>query len=285
MKIKFLIPLLAGVALLWACKGNQRKEFEVANTSSADTVRRDSAISPQEKLIKTADIRFKVKSVQQTAQHITALTTDLGGMLIHQQMSSTGERSLDIRVNSDSVMRVTSFSTADNMVVKIPHQKLEEFTDKVTLMGIHVDNLTMDINDKSLDYLSSQLKLKSRSELIEKQNRGQIVIKKPEDVLNLKDDMIDQQISNRHIDDAVKNSIITLSFYESNTINKEIIANDDPSAYNFSFFKRVGMTFENGWEMFTDLVIGLVNLWVFILLAISSWIIVARYKNKKIAHV
>ena len=282
MKTKFLIPLIAGLGLLCACKN--KSGYEVVNNSSssaaADSVKTDSITITRPKLVKTAGIHFKVKNVQQTAEHITALATGINGMVIHHQMGSTAERSDDIRISNDSVMRVTSFNTTAEMTVKIPSAKLEDFMNQVAHMGLYVNDRSMDITDKSLDYLSAQLKLKSRTELVNQQKKGKIIIKKPEDVLNLKDDMIDQQIGNRQIDDAVKNSIITLSFYQSNTINKEIIANDDPSAYNLPFFKRLGMAIESGWGLFVDVVIGLANIWVFILAGIGVWVVIRYYKGR-----
>jgi hypothetical protein len=147
MKKRILIPLIAGLALLWACKGKTGSEL-VNNSRSADTVKMDSAATSQPKLIKTAEINFKV-------------------------------------------------------------------------------------------------------------------------------------ISNLGINNAVKNSMVTLSFYQSNTINKEVIANDDPSAYNLPFFKRMGMAIENGWEVFVDVIIALTNLWVFILASIGAWLTIRYYRNKK----
>lgn len=280
MKKRNLIPLLAGLALLWACKGKTGSEL-VNNSSRADTIKMDSATASQPKLIKTAGINFKVKNVQQTAERVTALTTSCNGMVIHHQMTSTAQRSLDVRISDDSVIRVTSFNTIAEMTVKIPQAKLEDFMDQVARMGIYVNNRTMDITDKSLDYLSSQLKLKNRAELVSQQKTGKIIIKKPEDVLQLKDDMVDQQISNLGINNAVKNSVVTLSFYQSNTINKEIIANDDPSAYDLPFFKRIGRAIENGWEVFVDVIVGITNLWVFILAGIGAWLMIRYYRNKK----
>jgi hypothetical protein len=283
MKTKFLIPLLAGLGLLCACKGKSGG-YEVVNngTGSAvsDSTKVDSITLSKPRLVKTAGIHFKVKNVQQTAEHITALATGINGMVIHHEMGSTAERSDNIRISNDSVMRVTSFNTTAEMTVKIPSVKLEDFMNQVAQMGIYVNDRTMDITDKSLDYLSAQLKLKSRTELISQQKRGKVIIKKPEDVLNLKDDMIDQQIGNRQIDDAVKNSIVTLSFYQSNTISKEIIANDDPSAYNLPFFKRLGMAVESGWRLFVDVIIGLANIWVFILAGIGVWVVIRHYKSR-----
>jgi hypothetical protein len=279
MKTKFLIPL-AGLAFLCACHGKSGSYEVVNNSSSADSVSKADTVSAP-KLVKTAGIRFKVKSVQQTAEHITALTTGINGMVIHHQMGSTAERSEDVRISNDSVMRVTAFNTTAEMTVKIPSAKLDEFLNQVGRLGVYVNDRTMDISDKSLDYLSAQLKLKSRAELVSQQKKGKIIIKKPEDVLNLKDDMIDQQIGNRQIDDAVKNSIVTLSFYQSNTINKEVIANDDPSAYNLPFFRRLGLAIENGWGLFVNVIIGLANLWVFILAGVGVWILVRNIRAGK----
>ena len=283
MKTKFLIPLIAGLGLLCACKGKSGG-YEVVNNSrsdAADSAKADTAMMNKPKLVKTGGMRFKVKNVEQTAERISALTTSINGMVMHHQMGSTAERSLDVRISNDSVMRVASFNTTADMTVKIPSSKLEEFMNKVGHMGIYVNDRNMDITDKSLDYLSAQLKLKSRSELISQQKSGRIIIKKPEAVLNLKDDMVDQQIGNRHIDDAVKNSIVTLSFFQSNTINKEVIANDDPSAYNLPFFKRLQMAVENGMTIFADVMVFIANLWVFFLAAIVVWMIAGYYKKRK----
>ena len=282
MKTKFLIALLAGVALFCACKG-KHGGYEVVNngvSSSADSVKMDSVSTDKPKLVKTAGIRFKVKNVQQTGEHITALTTGINGVVIHHGMGSTADRTEDVRISDDSIMRATSFNTTAEMTVKIPSDKLETFMDDVSHMGIYVNYRQMDITDKSLDYLSSQLKLKSRMELVSQQKQRKVIIKNPEHVLNLKDDMIDQQIGNRQIDDEVKNSVVTMSFFQSNTINKEVVANDDPSAYNLPFFNRLGMAFENGWGLFVNMIIGMANIWVFILVGVATWIIVRHYKRR-----
>ena len=143
-----------------ACKG-KGGGYEVVNNSSsnaADSAKVDSAIISKPKLVKTAGIHFKVKNVEQTAERISALTTSINGMVIHHQMGSTAERSEDIRISNDSVMRVTSFNTTADMTVKIPSSKLEEFMNQVARMGIYVNTGSMDITDKSLDYLSGTIK-------------------------------------------------------------------------------------------------------------------------------
>ncbi len=285
MKIKILPAFMAGVLLLSACGGRGSKYEAINNSSSADTVSAasdmaDTTLAVQPKLVKTADMRFKVKNVQQTAEKITALTVASNGMVMHHQMESSAQGSQDYRISDDSVRRVSAFNTSADMTVKIPSDKLQDFMNQVAHMGMYVTYSKMDIEDKSLDFLSAKLKLKSRKELVDQQKQGKVTIKNPINVLLLKDDMVDGQIDNLKIDAAVKFSVMTLNFYQSNSIVQETIANDDPAAYQLSFSKRFTNSLHYGWYLFTELVITVANLWVFILAGLGLWVLIRSYKRK-----
>ncbi|AMR30318.1 hypothetical protein A0256_02245 [Mucilaginibacter sp. PAMC 26640] len=286
MKTKIII-ILAAIAMLAACKGKMRTDYEAINNSNAQSgsadstsVDADSLLSKAPKLVKSADISFKVKNVQQTGDSISWLATKYNGMIMHHQMTSNIQNSQDIRISDDSLMRVAAFKTVADMTIKVPSTKLEEFMTRVSRLGIYVTSRQMDIEDLSLDYLSDKLKLQSRAELVAQQKKGKITIKDPQKVLWLKDDLVDGQINNRRIDAAVKYSTISLDFYQSNTIVKEMIANDDPSAYQLPFFKRLLMAVTNGWMIFTELVLGIANLWVFVLIGIGLWMAYKVYKKR-----
>ena len=282
MKRKMLIITLAAVALLAACKG-KHSPYEIVNnskSSSVDSVKIADTVPTTPKLVKTAEMNFKVKNVQQVTENIGALTKQYGGMVMHHQVQSSTDQSRDVHISSDSIKRISSFNTTADMTVKVPSEELEDFMNHVGDMAIYVNISRMDIEDKSLDFLSSQLKLNSRKELVNQQKRGKIIIKDPSSVLLLKDDLVDEQIDNRKIDEAVKYSIISLNFYQSNTISTENIANDDPSAYNIPLSQRIGLAFANGWNVFTDVVVGLVNLWVFIIVGLAAWAGYRYYRRK-----
>jgi hypothetical protein len=223
---------------------------------------------------------FKVKNVQKTGDSISALTNRYGGMVMHHQMHSNIVNSQDIRLSDDSVMHVSAFSTGADMTVRVPSEKLEDFMVKVSHMGMYITSRQMDIADRSLDYLSERMKLNNRRELVAQQKSGKITIKDPNAVLWLKDDLVDGQINNQRIDAAVKYSNISLNYYQSNTIVKEMVANDDPSSYQLPFFKRLGMALVNGWLMFTELILGLANLWVFVLIGIGLWMAYRVYRKR-----
>lgn len=279
MKRKISMMLIAGTVLLAACKNRGKYE---ADSSAADSAKTDSVagLTSGSKLVKTAGMGFKVKSVQQTTERVALLTANYKGMVTHHCITSVPGNTHDVKVSDDSVMRVSAFYTTGEMTVKVPAEKLETYLDSVGRLGIYINHSNMDIDDKSLDYLSAQLKLKNRSELVNKEKKGKVVIKDPGAVLNLKDDLVGEQIGNRKIDDAVKYSVVSLSYYQSNVIVKEMIANDNPSDYSISFFSRLGLAFENGWYVFKEALLLVVNVWAFVLAGIIVWWAIRIYKRK-----
>jgi hypothetical protein len=40
------------------------------------------------------------------------------------------------------------------------------------------------------------------------------------------------------------------------------------------------MAIESGWGLFVDVIIGVANIWVFILAGIGVWVIIRYYKNR-----
>lgn len=277
MKAKILMMMLAS-ALLAACKGSGSYE---SMDGMADSVATTDVNITEPKLVKTAGINFKVKNVQQSSEKITSLTNQYKGMVMSHSVNSNINSTSDKRVSEDSVMRISAFYTSAQMTVKVPSVKLDEYLNSVAKLGVYVSTRSMDIEDKSLEYLSAKMKLNSRKDMVDQQKKGKIIIKDPSAVLNLRDDLVDEQIYNRQIDDAVKYSVVNLSFYQSNTIFKEIIANDDPASYNLPFFKRVGLALSNGWYIFKEAILVLANVWVFLLAGVILWQVIIYYRKKR----
>jgi uncharacterized lipoprotein YajG len=271
MKTKILIMVIAAFALLAACKGRSSK-------AAADSLKTE--FEQKKELVKTADVSFKVKDVLKTGEAIAALTDQYKGMVMHHQTQSSVKGSENVHLTNDSIMLVSAYNTTADMAVKIPSEQLEKFINQVSHMGIYVNSSKMDIEDRSLDYLSSKLKAENREELVAQQKSGKVTLKHPSEILSVKDDIVDKQINNLKTDEDVMYSTVTLNFYQSDTISKETIANNNPSAYNIPLFQRLALAFENGWAIFVDMVVGLVNLWMFILAGLAIRRIVVYYRKK-----
>jgi hypothetical protein len=317
MKTKHLIPLMVGLGLLCACKGKMSPESATADSTANDKVvvqksltsdtastenlvahrspTTDSAAikkvpahkshkadtsQPVRRLVQKADIHFKVKSVQETVAQVATLTADLKGTVVHQTINANPQSQQDLERSDDSVMRVTVTRPTAEMTVKIPPAYVEVFLLQVARLGLHIDSSHMNVSDKTLDYASTQLKLKNEAELAAEMKNKPAGARSPRDILDLKNNIVDQQINNRRIADSAKTGVIALSFYENDVTTREVLATNDPSSYKQPATHRIGKSIKEGWDVFVDLIAILIKAWVLIPLGLGTWMLV-RYTNKK----
>jgi hypothetical protein len=315
MKTKHLIPLMAGLGLLCACKGkmsssssadtaenanviasksttadSSKTEKVVFRKSSADSTaakkltvhksHRTDTPQPVRRVVQKADIHFKVKSVQQTAEQVAALTADLKGTIVYQTINSAPQSQQDFKRSDDSIMRVTVSRPTAQMTVKVPPPYLEVFLLQVTRMGIHIDSSHLNVNDKTLDYLSTQLKLKDKAgELAIRENKAET--KNTLETQNLKSNLIDERIKNLRLADSAKMGVIALIFYENDVVTKEVLASSNPDSYNEPAAHRIGTSVKEGWDVFIDFIAMLMKAWVLLPLGLVTWVIVKRLSKKK----
>ena len=302
MKTKILIPL-AGMALFCACKGagsgSQSADSDVTTNKKeavtdlktdtgriAQNAKTARTIQATQKLVKTASMHFKVKNVAQASDQIATLTANCNGTVMYHTINSVASDSTTIRKTDDSLLKITVLNTTADMTVKIPPARVESFVNQVARMGVVVNSLKFAVNDKTFDYLSTSLKLKNQKERQGSNESGSANLKDPDNLLSYKNHMVDQQINNLKTDDSVKNAVIALSFYESNVVHKELIANPDLSAYNLPVSNRLGTSIKNGWSVFIDIMVELANLWVLVPIAGIVWLAVRHFnKRKKVAEV
>ena len=89
----------------------------------------------------------------------------------------------------------------------------------------------------------------------------------------------------RRIDSETKYSTIALTFYQTNTIVKEVTVNDDPSSFKVPFFTQLGNAMATGWSGLNDVVVFLANGWVLFVLAAIAWYGYFMYKRKQAAKI
>lgn len=269
MKAKFLV-MLAGIAMLAACKGQSEK--------AADFPVSDSM------LVKTADMRVKVKNVQTTAEKISKLVSQKEGMVMHHNMKSEVVSSREIKLSDDSIKKLTVVNVNADMTVKIPSDFIEAFMDSVNHLSTYVDTRTMDIEDRSIDYVAEVLKTDNREKSVKLREKIKRVTNNTADsILAIEDNIVDRKINNLHTEQAVNYSTVTLNLYENNVVKAEVVVNEDLSSYSLPLFKRVGLALSTGWFYFAEFVIGLLHLWPFIIAIGAGAFAIITYRKRKAA--
>jgi len=275
------IIAIAIVLALFGCNAEKKDYASTDKESMADTT--VTVELPAEKIIKTADMRFRVKDVQNTKEQLSKAIKAEGGTVAEFSIESSIQETDKVKQSTDSLKEITSYRTQGYLVAKVPSEKLDEFTNTIAKMAIFVDNQSMKMDDQSIAYLSNKLKAQNRVDAIEKINK--VASKKSANVessLYIKDDYVDKRIENMQIDSRVKFSTITLNFYQDNTVKTMIVANDNLYDYRPAFINRLWLGIVNGWTIFKEIIIAISNLWMLILIGIAVFFTIKYFirKNK-----
>jgi hypothetical protein len=279
------IIAIAIVLTIFGCQKSNEK-YASADTAVLEPLSKESADSTAaEKIIKTADMRFRVKDVQNTKEQLSKTIKAEGGTVAEFSIESTIQETDKVKQSTDSLKEITSYRTQGYLVAKIPSEKLDEFTNTIARMAVFVDHQSMKMDDQSIAYLANKLKAQNRVDAIEKINK--VASKKSANVessLYIKDDYVDKKIENMQIDSRVKFSTITLNFYQDNTVKTMIVANDNLYDYRPAFVNRLWLGIVNGWTIFKEIIIAISNLWMLILVGFAVFFIIKYFiRNKKLA--
>jgi len=274
--------LFAVIALsVTACNSNKESKSESADELSKEvSITSDTVAS---KIIKTADMRFRVKDVQSTKEKLSAAIRAEGGTLVEFNVESIVNRDEKVKYSADSLLLLTSYTREGTVIAQVPSAQLDEFTNKVVKLAVFVDRQSLKLDDQSLQYLSNSLKNQNKSAAVQQMNKNAAT--KGKDIATtqaIKDAAVDTKINNMYIDKAVKYSTITLNFYQDNTVNRTVVENDELSDFRPAFWNRMGLNLVNGWALFKEFVLILANLWVWILLIFAGYFGYRYFKRRAV---
>ena len=271
---------LISIFLLIACLScnSEKSTFEKTADKTEELAILDTLGS--QKIIKTADMRFRVKDVQHTKENLSEAIKAERGTLVQFSIQSQIQRSEKVSYSTDSLLELTSYRTEGSVTASIPSDKLDEFTNKVAKMALFIDQQSLTLDDQSITYLTNKLKNQNRAEAVDQLNKqANKKSNNAETALNLKDTSIDNKIENMRIDNRVNYSTITLNFYQDNIVQKFVVENDKLEDYRPPFFDRFWLNIQNGWVVFMELILGIANLWMLILILITGYFIYKRLRR------
>lgn len=274
------IIAIAIVLTIFGCQKSNEK-YASADVIDANELRMPTDSIAAEKIIKTADMRFRVKDVQHTKEQLSQTIKAEGGTVAEFSIESTIQETDKIKQSTDSLKEITSYRTQGYLVAKVPSEKLDEFTNTIAKIAVFVDHQSMKMDDQSIAYLANKLKAQNRVDAIEKINK--VASKKSANVessLYIKDDYVDKRIDNMQIDNRVKFSTITLNFYQDNTVKTMIVANDNLYDYRPAFINRLWLGIVNGWTIFKEIIIAVSNLWMLIIVGVLIFVVIKHFIRK-----
>ena len=263
-----------------APEANDFISSSAAVENNKDTTRR---------FIRTADLKFKVKSVLQSTYDIEAITTRQGGFVTYTNLNSKVDYMTTTTVSADSSLETTYFTVSNSMIVRVPNTLLDTTLKEIARNIYYLDHRIIKADDVALQVFANDLTQKRATKnegRLEKaiENRGKKLNEttSAEEVLWRKQEQSDQaKIANLSLADQVNFSTVNISIYQRQTIKRELISNDkDITAYEPGFGSKLLESIVFGWSMLEAFIVFLMRLWAVFLFLLAAYFLYKRFGQK-----
>ncbi len=248
----------------------------VVETSNDDVAESESAIgttlnSHDRKMIKTADMKLRVDDVYKATQKIEAAVAALNGMVAASNFQNGDTETRLLPYSSDSLKQVTSYTTTSHLSVRIPSNQIDSFMSKVGTMASFIDTRGINIEDATLQYLSNDLKNKASKDAVAASKNNN------EFYQSQRENSVDRKIENLAIIDQTVFSTINIDLYQPQRIDALIVPNID-NLMRASFASQIKNAFLEGFQLFKLFLVGLTQIWIFIIVGLAVFFFVKRKK-------
>lgn len=219
-----------------------------------------SEIVTERKVIRTGYVNLSVGDVSKTKNHIKNICAEYNAYVSSETQSNYPDR------------------LEYNQVIRIPAAHFDRALVKIEALATRVENKNIETSDVTEEFIDKEARIKTKNEL---ENRYREILKQAKDVSDIlsieaqlnhvRSDIESMEGRLQYLKNQVDFSTLTLSFYE-------------PVGAESALGAKTITAFANGWNMLVLFVIGLVNVWPFMLIIAAVFYIAvrkARLRNRR----
>ena len=267
---------------------NQNYSPETYISSSAAL---ENSSDTTKRMIRTANIKFKVKDVIKATYNIENIIVKNSGFVENTNLTSQIDYTKEAAIKEDSTLLTTYYTVSNMLVLRVPNIQLDTTLKEIAQFVEFMDYRIINAKDVTLDLLSKRLEqnrlARYDSRMINAiDNTG----KRLNDVSGAEDNLLSKQVqadeaklANLQTLDKIKFSTITLSLYQNQNIKYEVFAKEKTiKPYSTPFGTRVMDALKFGWTIIVDFFLFLVNIWSVILIT-ALVLLCVRYFKKRIS--
>ncbi|WP_299252431.1 DUF4349 domain-containing protein [uncultured Cytophaga sp.] len=257
---------------------SESKAKDAASESISSSAAVETNKNGNRKFIRTADLKFKVKSVVKATYGIEDIVGQQGGFVSYTNLYSTIDYVNSTAISADSTLETTYFTVLNSMTIRIPNTKLDTTLKAIAKHIDYLDHRIITADDVALQLLSNDLTQK-RADKTERRltnaidNRGKRLnetVASEEILANKQEQSDNAKIANMALNDQIDFSTITISMYQRQDIKRDVIADfKNITAYEPGFGKKVIESLISGWQILEVTILFLLNLWGLILAAVA----------------
>jgi vacuolar-type H+-ATPase subunit I/STV1 len=262
--MKSIISSLLLIGLL-SCNGGSKSYDRAMPVMAEGTAKLEADQQPvnspevitERKVIKTGEISFQTKSIQETTSFIKQNVNELKGYISSENV-----------YNSDDRM-------TQRMEIRVPSDSFDDLLSRISENARKIDSKNVRLQDVTEEYIDVESRIKTKKELETRYRELLSKAKTVEEILSiekelgtLRSDIESVEGRLKYLKDQVSLSTLSVEYYEMTR-----------STLNFS--SRIGQAIVSGWRYLLAFIIGLVNLWPFILIIVAVIVTALRISKRK----
>ncbi len=233
----------------------------------------------ERKVIRTADLHFKVANTEQTTYKIEQLTKHFGGYVTQTNLEGRVIKQFDLPSGSDSTAHITHYEVENNMTLRVPNEQLDTVLASISHLYLFLNHRRVSGDDVTTSYLANRLKSQMRERTARRlEGAADAKGKRLDDIseieqqsAGLREAAIDEKMRNFQNDYNIEFSEVKLSLYQEPNVLKTIKANPASNVYAPSFAVRAMSAIQTGWAIILEILIGVLHLWSVFLLGFGAW--------------
>jgi len=234
-------------------------------SSRSDEPSEPTALKKGSKLIKNGVIEFEVTDLESAKSRVDTLLEQVEGYYENEQYNSYGNRvsySLDLRIPSERFDKLIDHIESGAGELKSKNITTKDVTGEYVDLNIRLDN--------NLSYLSQYKEILKRAQSVKEILEVQDKIRRIEEEIDSKKGRLE------YLNDQVSYSTLHLTLTE--LVSSEM-------SNNPRFGRRFINAFRNGVQYFLSFIIGVVNMWPFLLILMVLMIggrpLISRWRRNK----
>lgn len=284
-----IISAFAILSFLLGCGPSAEQKAEQARLDSvslsfiSSSAAMENSSDTTHKFIRTASLKFRVKSVISSTYRIEDITGRLGGFVTYTNLESNIDAVDHKTISADSSLITTRYTVSNTITLRVPNTKLDTALRLVTANMEFLDYRIIKADDVALRILSNTLAQK-RSSNTEKRiskaidNQGKKLGETidAENTLTNKKELADNAwLDNLALNDQINFSTINIVIYQRQTVKRELIVNEkNIDEYEPGFGQKVVDSLKFGWDILEAFLLFLLKLWGLLLFGLLVLILI-----------
>jgi hypothetical protein len=263
MKILLLILLLS---VFSSCKDKfaasdhevMKDSYSLANVEAEIVVPEEAAQTPiMRKLVKNGSLIFETSDVNKTRSEIKKICSQHQGYV-----GSENQNNFDNRLQN-------------NQEIRVPATHFDKLMEALEGLASTVEQKNINVEDVTEEFIDIEARLKTKRnleqryrELLSRAKNVTEILAIESQIGTIRSDIESMEGRMNFLKNQVSLSTIKISYYE-------VIGGD------FGFASKLVYSFKNGWENLLTFLIGVIQVWPFLILMVLVGWFFARWKKKK----